>query len=83
MDLVMQPFGQVDNVFTRTKPGSGLGLPLVRSMTELMGGTFELSSAVGQGTAAKVQLPAANSARNSVADRGSLVEFRQALAAGK
>jgi signal transduction histidine kinase len=57
MDLVMQPFGQVDNVFTRTKPGSGLGLPLVRSMTELMGGAFELVSKVGVGTTATVELP--------------------------
>jgi signal transduction histidine kinase len=62
MDLVMQPFGQVDNVFTRTKPGSGLGLPLVRSMTELMGGTFELNSRVSEGTVARVTLPGAPAA---------------------
>jgi signal transduction histidine kinase len=57
MELVMQPFGQVDSVFTRTKPGSGLGLPLVKSMTELMGGTFALSSRVSEGTVARVTLP--------------------------
>ncbi len=59
MALVMQPFGQVDNVFTRTKPGTGLGLPLVRSMTELMGGSFELASQVSEGTTARIALPAA------------------------
>jgi signal transduction histidine kinase len=65
MELVMQPFGQVDNVFTRTKPGSGLGLPLVRSMTELMGGTFELSSRVAEGTVARVILPTGATAEAS------------------
>ena len=57
MALVMQPFGQVDNVLTRTKPGTGLGLPLVKSLTEMQGGRFTLSSRVGEGTTARIELP--------------------------
>jgi signal transduction histidine kinase len=67
MDLVVQPFGQVDSVFTRTKPGSELGLPLVKSMTELMGGTFALSSRVAEGTVARVALPLAETAEVAAA----------------
>jgi two-component system cell cycle sensor histidine kinase PleC len=59
IEHVMQPFGQVDNVFTRTKPGTGLGLPLVKSMGELQGGGFSLESRVGEGTCARVELPGA------------------------
>jgi signal transduction histidine kinase len=36
----------------------GLGLPLARSIVEAHGGTFELLSEPGQGTAAIIQLPA-------------------------
>ncbi len=38
--------------------GTGLGLSLVKSLTELHGGQFEIDSAPGQGTTATVTLPA-------------------------
>lgn len=39
--------------------GTGLGLPLVRALTELHGGRFLLDSCPGEGTVATVWLPAA------------------------
>jgi len=55
---VMAPFGQVANELTRDHAGTGLGLPLVKSLAELHGGSFELTSEVGRGTTAMVRFPA-------------------------
>jgi cell cycle sensor histidine kinase DivJ len=41
----------------RTQAGTGLGLALVRSLTELHGGEFAISSEVGTGTKVRVSLP--------------------------
>ncbi|HEY3917439.1 MAG TPA: PAS-domain containing protein [Stellaceae bacterium] len=55
----LQPFGQIDSRMTRKYQGSGLGLPLTKSMIELHGGTLRLESEVGRGTTATLWLPAA------------------------
>jgi signal transduction histidine kinase len=53
------PFGQVDNEHNRRQAGTGLGLPLARSLTELHGGTLSIASRRGDGTTVTVMLPAA------------------------
>ena len=51
-------FGQVGDGYSRgQKQGSGLGLFLVKKMAELHGGVFEITSAYGQGTVARVIFP--------------------------
>ena len=55
----LEVFGQVDNAFNRRHAGTGLGLPLVRRLVELHGGSFVLTSQIGKGTTALVKLPAA------------------------
>jgi signal transduction histidine kinase len=53
----MQPFRQIDSSLARRYQGTGLGLPLSKSLVELHGGAFELRSAPGQGTVVTVTLP--------------------------
>lgn len=55
---VMEPFGQVDSTLARSNEGTGLGLPLTRTLVERHGGALWLDSAPGQGTVANVRLPA-------------------------
>jgi signal transduction histidine kinase len=55
--LVLEPFGQVESVYSRSQGGIGLGLPLVKSLVEMHGGTFTLSSRPGAGTEARIHLP--------------------------
>jgi len=58
IEIALQPFGQIDNSSTRRQQGTGLGLPLVRSLTELHGGVLNIESVPGRGTLITVTLPA-------------------------
>jgi signal transduction histidine kinase len=53
----LAPFGQIDSSLARRYQGTGLGLPLARSMTELHGGRLEIESNPGSGTMVTVWLP--------------------------
>ena len=57
LEKALRPFGQIDSRMTRKYQGSGLGLPLTKSMIELHGGTLKLESVVGRGTTATLWLP--------------------------
>lgn len=54
---VMEPFGQVDGKFQQETSGTGLGLPLTRSLVRLHGGTMVLRSEEHAGTHVTVRLP--------------------------
>jgi PAS domain S-box-containing protein len=51
------PFSQVDNRLNRKHEGTGIGLPLTKSIVELHGGTLELESELGAGTTVTVTFP--------------------------
>ena len=55
--LALEPFGQVDNSLHRRQTGTGLGLPLVRSLLHLHGGRLRILSAPGLGTRVILWLP--------------------------
>jgi signal transduction histidine kinase len=56
--LAMQPFRQIDNSLARKYQGTGLGLPLAKSLVELHGGYMTMETASGVGTTITVHLPA-------------------------
>ncbi len=55
---IFEPFHQVHGVTSRQRGGAGLGLYLVRRLTEVLGGTVEVESAEGHGSTFRVRLPA-------------------------
>ena len=55
---VMQAFGQGSLAYHTAEGGTGLGLPIVKSLVEMHGGTFELESELRMGTEAIVRMPA-------------------------
>lgn len=54
---IFEPFVQSREHSTKTHEGTGLGLSLVRALTQLQGGTVILESEVGKGTVVTVTLP--------------------------
>jgi signal transduction histidine kinase len=57
--VAMQPFGQVDNGLDRKYEGTGLGIPLTKTLVEHHGGTFTIESEPGKGTTVTFTLPPA------------------------
>jgi len=50
-------FTQLEDPYTKTHRGLGMGLPIVSGLVERMGGTIRIDSSVGNGTTARVSLP--------------------------
>lgn len=75
--VAMTPFAQIDSTFTRRHPGTGLGLPLVKSLVELHGGTFKLESALGRGTKAYIRFPASRSQAKSLPGSAEIVSIAE------
>ncbi len=59
IEVVLQPFGQVESAHTRSHDGTGLGLPITKSLAEMHGGSMLIKSEVGEGTEITVRFPAA------------------------
>jgi len=53
----LEPFSQIDNAVTKKYVGTGLGLPLAKSLVALHGGRLEIASVKGRGTSITVHLP--------------------------
>ncbi|WP_417519280.1 ATP-binding protein [Minwuia sp.] len=58
LELILEPFYQVESRPDGGQRGTGLGLSVSRKLVELMGGSLLIESTVGQGTAVSVTLPA-------------------------
>ena len=54
----LEPFRQLDGSLARRFEGAGLGLSISKALTELHGGHLSVQSAVGEGTAVTIALPA-------------------------
>ena len=54
---VFDNFEQAEGGTTRRFGGTGLGMPIVRNLVELMGGTVMVESGMGEGTQVKIILP--------------------------
>ena len=51
VEEIFKPFVQADSRRTAEKEGTGIGLTIVKRLTELMGGSLSVDSTVGKGTA--------------------------------
>jgi two-component system, cell cycle sensor histidine kinase PleC len=77
LHIAMTPFGQVDGSRSRWREGTGLGLPIARSLIELHNGEVQMKSEKGKGTSVSVVLPSAGTlsireARDAVLGSGGV-----------
>lgn len=54
---IFKRFHQIDKSLSRNTEGSGIGLSLVKSITEMHGGKISVESEVGKGSIFKIELP--------------------------
>ena len=60
IEIAMRPFGQVDGSRARWREGTGLGLPIARTLIELHGGELGIHSPRNTARKSIVTLPAAH-----------------------
>lgn len=66
LPYVFDRFYQADDSKTRSNSGTGIGLALVKELTELLGGHLQISSEIERGTRVSVSLPAKKVGTSSV-----------------
>ena len=57
LDKVFEEFTQAETSISRDYGGTGLGLPISKNMTELMGGKMDVESVEGKGTTFSITIP--------------------------
>lgn len=57
LERIFDPFERVENTTVSQIEGTGLGMSIVKKLLETMGGTIDVRSRVGQGTAITVSIP--------------------------
>lgn len=57
IEKALLPFVQLDNEYTRRHEGTGLGLPLAKSLVDMHGGTIAIESTLSVGTSVVIQFP--------------------------
>jgi PAS domain S-box-containing protein len=67
IEVALSAFGQVDSNLARRHEGTGLGLPICRSLIELHGGEMIVESAPNVGTTLAAHFPASRTVRRDAA----------------
>ncbi len=81
LETIFDKFVQVNRNLNRTAEGTGLGLPIAKSLAELHGGIIRAESEPGKGSTFTIELPIETSGtgqpvlRNSDLDRSELVKY--------
>lgn len=69
LEKVFRRFYQVEDTLTRSKQGTGLGLPICKRIVELHGGKIRAESVMGQGSCFEFTLPISNGKRKTAPAR--------------
>ena len=59
IERILRPFEQLDNKYSRSRDGTGLGLTIVEGLITLHGGSLAIVSEVGKGTTVTIRMPKA------------------------
>ena len=68
--VIFSRFERVDQTFSRNTEGSGLGLSIVKEITNIFNGDIRIESKLGEGTTVKIILPLVNDIDEVYKERG-------------
>ena len=71
LDIIFEPFGQVESYDTREYAGAGLGLSITKQLVYLHGGRIDVVSTVGEGTTFQIFIPLKPSDGQSIENRNA------------
>jgi signal transduction histidine kinase len=71
LEAIFERYGRVESPATRHIQGTGLGLPIVRQIVQLHGGTVWAESNVGEGSVFHITLPRGAALSSAVAEAAS------------
>ena len=57
LNNVFEEFTQAESTTSKDYGGTGLGLPISKKMTEMMGGKMDVESTEGEGTTFSITIP--------------------------
>ncbi len=77
IDAVFRSFEQVDSSASREYGGTGLGLAVTRQLIELHGGTIQVESQVGKGSAFTFTLPVSKTMPDSLASNQEIAKIKE------
>jgi len=63
--VALSPFGQIDSRLARKHEGTGLGLPICKSLMELHGGSLSVESEPNRGTTLTARFPTSRTVRRT------------------
>ena len=66
LEKIFEEFEQSDSTQKQHAPGTGLGLAITKMLTDLFGGSVDISSKEGEGTSISVNLPFENAAASDL-----------------
>jgi signal transduction histidine kinase len=78
-NIIFERYGQVEDIYTKTLEGTGLGLPIAKEIIKAMGGALTLTSDYGKGSIFKFSLPYLEETSNSNNSRASEENLSSAL----
>ncbi len=62
---IFQPFQQLEDPYTKKYEGVGIGLPIIKSLLNLMDGEISVKTEIGKGSVFTIKIPNNNSYRES------------------
>ena len=82
LESIFNSFSQIENTYTKTQKGLGLGLAITKQIIELMHGEISVTSTLGAGSTFTVRLPVSyppNTLKNISPEPQTLKDIREAL----